>query len=738
MAERIYTGPVKKQLRGNREDALTLEREARTKVGYLFDAMRPGETFKTGSWTLGDGRRIMAFVWNDVLGKRATVRLTGVGGEETIELFFCEAGLLRWNALTPYHPLKVYVGDRMRTLPLPELTDGEYYPSTYWPTQSPENEYPDLLNDFYVDRNYWPSFWSGKARLMLQGLHAIKRDPKEVFGVDINSNYQGIWKVGLVNYCVVRIGAGGVFVTKLRFPDEASDKAKVARQKLLSENLANDDQVAMAEACMMSALVLNGDPIEVLSAAEIAPCLAEGGAMAYGWKFARNKMEASIVTFKETCMPEFEDITCIGQFETSLFTITAEYDYDLDSWSASITHPYGPIRCRPRSAINSIYKPQYGAFYSANYVGVVPGWGENPFPACCYIQFEGSVQPHYCWYDTADKLQIVWYVQYADAFDSESTLRDPPAYCSRTFFNCSGRYGEGAGLDNGYREGGWIVRALDDGIPVSSELRDPFYSYTNQVYEITAAENGQTSVEVGIPSVSDTPYLNSIQTFCDSQELYDTYFGYGPSLFTVTMTTYEATVREYYELQGFTANPRLWSFVIAADDAEAVYILEREKSETIGAKMVGDGTYTEWGGGQKFFSGHVKYEYELDRYTDPHVDTLDWYGDFQLGMQYGIWNGVFPSMSPPMVEVEPEQTTVTPAKYTHYSPHGATDLGLDGQWGDFFPPSILEALFISGQPIKTTLSFLGDGKYSTGAAATENLGGYAAEPGLEGFFIGGA
>lgn len=104
MAEHLYTGLVSKQLRGNREDARTLEREARIKVGYLFDRMLPGQTFTSGSWSLGDGRGITAFVWNDVLGRRATVRMTGIGGEigKVESVFTFESGLMTHGDTLPW------------------------------------------------------------------------------------------------------------------------------------------------------------------------------------------------------------------------------------------------------------------------------------------------------------------------------------------------------------------------------------------------------------------------------------------------------------------------------------------------------------------------------------------------------------------------------------------------------------------------------------------------------------
>lgn len=87
MAEHLHLGPVNKQYRRNHDAAAQLERDARAKVGYLFDSMMSGQTFKSGSWNLGNDQKITAYVWNDMLGKRTTVRLDApyIGrGEEHI------------------------------------------------------------------------------------------------------------------------------------------------------------------------------------------------------------------------------------------------------------------------------------------------------------------------------------------------------------------------------------------------------------------------------------------------------------------------------------------------------------------------------------------------------------------------------------------------------------------------------------------------------------------------------
>jgi hypothetical protein len=76
MAERIWTSPrLFKTLRGNKDKAARMERLARKYVGYLFDQLRPRQTYKFQTWQLADGSRIKAHVRRDVLGERARIEI---------------------------------------------------------------------------------------------------------------------------------------------------------------------------------------------------------------------------------------------------------------------------------------------------------------------------------------------------------------------------------------------------------------------------------------------------------------------------------------------------------------------------------------------------------------------------------------------------------------------------------------------------------------------------------------
>jgi hypothetical protein len=689
--------------------------------------------------TLGDGTIIVTSVnpFGLVPTLVATVTyppITKLPEEE----FWCEAGLLTWDPLTPYLPLHVYVGDKLKPLLTQKLTDG-YYDSHYWLSTRPDIEYPDLASDFYTDTTYWPSFWSGKARLMMQALHAIQRDPKEIFGTNINSNYQGVWEVWPGEYVVAGIGAGGVFVTRLVFPEDASDKANEARAVYLSDDEVDDVSKSLAEACMMSALVVSGDPIELLSADAIAPCLAEGGAMAYGWKFARGKLEASIVTFKETCMPEFEEITCIGQFETSLFTIKADYARHLDQWSATIEHPYGPTRSRPRTGWTSIYVPQYGAMYNWNYVGKVPGWGENPFPACCYEPIGDTIQPQYCFYDLADALQIVWYAQYQIVQETYDT-RPTAEQCGQPWER-NGEYGTW-----GYAQGGF---KLSTTIPEIAEFRDDYGGYTVETYSIAVDNGGTPIVTTVYPTGSETNFYDAAAIFCDNSEMVNWYQAHSPyipsadpKVGSVVMTAPQGSQAEALETQTFTADPRLWSFVVAAYDAEAVYILAREKTSTVGEQKHAFFTGSTPTSGGSFLGSGITFQFystvgvlvRTDNKSDVSKTVSP--GSYDHGSWFGkVLSEVTRDELTPFTDAV---TTTQEQDYAVEWPAGTIHLATDAYFPTVFPESILEGTFIEGQPLKCLFSYTGDGLYYSQEGMPVSIGGYPVEPGLGGFFIGGA
>lgn len=735
---RLFTGlaAIKKRDDG----AEGLERAARIKAAALLDGLLLGQTFKTQHWQLPDGSRIDISVWRDSLGERAYIKLFSPKTAEE-DSFFWESGLLTWNGLVPYAPLHVFIGDRLRGYPWPPLIDNHYYLSPHWlNTQTPAALYPDYAMDFYVDRNYWPSMWTGKARLMMQALHAIKRDPRAVFGPEINANQQGIWYAG-DSYWVVTLNNTGGFVRRLAFPDTAPAYAVIGRSKLLAGTLTDDTEKAMAEAAMLSVLEPQGATIQILEASDMAPIYAEGQPMVYGWKFSPVGTDAAMVVMREECMPEFINITCIGQFVTSLFTIHADYRPAMAYWLASVSRPYGPIRSRPRPGWTSIYYPTYGAT-RWNYAGKVPGWGASVFPAGYYEPIGDTVQPLYCYYSRGGTLQIVWYIQHQIRTSNYDTRPDPYGHCSPPYR----RFGE-FGF-NGYMQGGF---ALSPAPPTLEDFRDTYQRYTVEDYSITLTpRSGSVSMSVR-PTGSDGDFYAAIDYFCDKttlQNWYETHSPYIvnnplPTVGRVDMTAQYGHQVESYHVESYAATPRVWSCVVAAYDAEAVYILSRGKSHTVGevreAAFSGDATPAN----QPFFGGVISFTFYNNTETDVLLTTTktDMRKTF-LPDYYdaGAWAGFTINV------IKADQTTlVTPASTTYdapdyrlHSPHGAMRFADDTSWSPFFPDSVLEGQFVEGLPIRALLSWCGDGLYYRGQGQPMMRGGYAAHAGIESVFIGGA
>lgn len=81
-------------LYGDKDRARRLERKARIRVGYLFDQLRPGQTYRTDNRRLNDGSIIKIAVWRDILGERASVKIFATTGK----IISIEPGSL-WSGL---------------------------------------------------------------------------------------------------------------------------------------------------------------------------------------------------------------------------------------------------------------------------------------------------------------------------------------------------------------------------------------------------------------------------------------------------------------------------------------------------------------------------------------------------------------------------------------------------------------------------------------------------------------
>ena len=723
--------------------------QARQLQGTLARAKREGGRFTQGAagkkrTTLPGG--VIVETWINPFGLVPTImaRVTYPGGEVVEEEFWCESGLLTWNVFGTEYPLDVYVGDRLKTLPHPRTTNN-HYDSHYWLAKRPDIEYPDYANDFYVDTNYWPSFWTGKARLMMQGLHAHARHPINIFTNQISPYTQGIWMVAPCKYFVVDITADGVFVVKLVLPDGANPKAIEARDILLS-GVAPETEKTVAEACYMAALERSGDPVEILSATDMEPLLIESGstavrAMAYGWKYARNKLEASIVTFREECMPEFVDppySICIGKFVTSLFTISATYSIAEAMWTASVEHVHGPVECRPRTGVTSIYVPQYGSNHLWTMSGKVPDPVYGLSATCCYNTFDGNIQAQYCWYDKNDILQVVWYLQYQDIIESIDTA-DRYGHTDSPSFSWSGRIG-----DEGIRKGGFYVGPE---CPVNfDDFTDEYSTYKDEAYSVTVASGSLSFVDEDAPSTSMVNYYNGTATSSAGGALNQWVGDHFYEIKHVNLFSDPGTQTEHYQYQNTVASPRLWSLVIAPYDAEAAYILTRGASVVTGPLMAADWSGSTYPGGGSVWGGTTKYDfYHIDPYGEFwRSDTLivsRYHGceSYMYGSWYGSMLNILGPSSSYLQEAEAGSEITTPASYKVYSPNEPIELPVTGYWPTLFPESVLEGTYIDQQPVRALFSYTGDGLYFTEEGSPADTGGYpVGAPGIQAFFIGGA
>lgn len=740
VGQRLFAGVAALKKRG--EGAERLERDARIKAAALLDSLLPGQTFRTQRWTLEDGSRLDVSVWRDNLGERAHIKLFSPGEQMEPLLYFFESGLLKWDALTPYHPYRVYIGDRLRRFDLPPLATPDYYLSRGWvaANQTIYADYPDFASDLYVDRNFWPSFWTGRARLLVQAFHAIRRDPREIFGSEPNAARQGIWKAG-GRYFVVSIAPAGMTIQALGYPENPPLYARIARAKLL-EGIDDLTEATMAEAAVLSVLQLQGDAATVLDAGTLAPVYAAGAPVAYGWKLARSATKASVVTFREECMPEFAHITCIGQFVTQLFTVDATYDETTGSWSATLLSPKGPTRSRPRPGWTSFYRPQYGANYQWNYIGLVPGWGESIQPAGYYGPIGDTVQAVYCWYDTEDKLQIVWYIQHQERTQSIDTRGSEFGRCGPPYER-AGRYGQIGTMQGGF--------AVSEAEPALSDFIDGYYQYTDETYKVKIETTGNAVTLTVRPTGSDVDFYNAATMFCSGGEesaWYEAHSPYIPgnplpTVGKVVMTAQAGAQHEALDMQYFEEKPRVWSCVIAAFDAEAAYVLVKGGEKVVGAKRraVFDGSTTP--DNRLFFGGSLTFAYYNN--TETAVLRESTLSDLKKTVSpghydYGAWAGMVVNIvnRDQATSLSPETVESEPPRFALYSPHGAQALPENSSWSSFFPESVLEGTFIQGQPILACFSYTGDGLYSEGEGQHRMRGGYAAQPGTQGLFIGGA
>lgn len=222
MSRRYWTKPkVKTILHGDKVAAKSLEKRARSYIGYLFDQLTPGQTFRTQRWINGDGTDIHVFVWRDVLGERATARITVPVEESIVPVTFEVEFKSGWFYVTSpitqdnTSPLnKIY--PRNFNIETEEISYGPWGTSLqlargFTPAVAPCNALITKHDSIMHNRG---SMYSGSMRYVVQLLQGV--------GSRIPYNYQwclthGIFIAGDGSWWVIEINSG-VGVTAWRLP----------------------------------------------------------------------------------------------------------------------------------------------------------------------------------------------------------------------------------------------------------------------------------------------------------------------------------------------------------------------------------------------------------------------------------------------------------------------------------------------------------------------------------------
>lgn len=182
----LYLGVLMKQLRGRKSEARKLERKARQYVQYLFEDMHAGQTFHSGTWTLTNGRRIKAFVWNDLMGRRATVRLLAPGVEISSEIRYkLHHGWLRQEYDDAIQPKLFLSSDLVAWLENQRSFFGvmvvkiikAQYQCPRWESSIELEEYNEYEWPFSAGMaDGWPPIYTGEAIRLVQALRGAGRD----------------------------------------------------------------------------------------------------------------------------------------------------------------------------------------------------------------------------------------------------------------------------------------------------------------------------------------------------------------------------------------------------------------------------------------------------------------------------------------------------------------------------------------------------------------------------------
>jgi hypothetical protein len=742
MARHVYTGsyfPIR--IFGDREVGERHINDARQYAGLLFDQLaieQPGQLVinKARWFNLRDGTRIWCQVWRDMQGERAHARIyspSATSLEGSRDLY--DVGLLNWSVFSPFHPLKVWTGDRFREYAKPQDWNGDWYASPVWATSSPEIEYPDYSLAYYVALEMWPSRWSGLARLAMQGKHATRLSggsgagshPQDLFQSWPDPNKHGILRGNSGRYWSIQIQSSTGFTAQPLIVPDSNPAAKSAWKKLGAGTYRDETEQNLLEAMVLGAAIVDPDraPESIGAPSMLATVMATGSPLGHSWKFARGKMEFSIVTHRTIEVPEYPGYEYWLEVFNA-FTFTTEETQDVDGiWhltSLTMTNPYVEETCRPRAGWTNIWHPVGNGASGFFYFCLT---AESPYWQ--YAPVKDNVVPIYCFYDKIDRLQIVWYYQhwfeYSEINIQEEDNSTPTSRWKNDIRGWSGP------MSGGFK----IAQAR----PNHAEFDETWGWRQDKKSRRLITVTGSVT-KFPINAAADAPNIQLY--FCGGGGVMD--WQYANTWGTLKAEYNVGSQYEEYTEQTFEWFPGQWACIIDFDDAEAVHIIRNNGAEVEGARTKAAATASSTSSGMPILAGGVT----LTGYRVPDLtgtltppDCIP--SDMNMGLAYnagvlGYVGSIMFHGTPLSPDTDAITTNLTKSR-TFHSPHGTMTLPIDGNWSEFFPESIDGALPL-GLQSNAIISYGGDGLVYTADAAPSIIGGYKFQPGLEAFFYGGA
>lgn len=298
MAERKWNSPrFFVSLYGDQTAARRLISRARKYAGYLFDQLRPGQTYRTQMWKEQDGALIQLFVWRDSIGERvfskiyssqaAGVLPTKVGDIIEHGLYYTSEGvdhIYLSSALQSYYAglgsllcgtyQHVYGAVEIQS---EQCTDNE--DALVWLDETPDDGDASLVpaeQKAYYNEDYRrePHAYTGLMRLYAQVHQAFRSivsllytSEPGVAELEISKEDTGIIRDHVfdtrLKYYRVRVSSAGVWVFPLVWADEANAAAQIVltgktyNESGVLESVSSEQRI-LAEAVLFQ--FLKADP----------------------------------------------------------------------------------------------------------------------------------------------------------------------------------------------------------------------------------------------------------------------------------------------------------------------------------------------------------------------------------------------------------------------------------------------------------------------------------------------